>query len=296
LFRLESFAPLWFDVVVITINTPSEMQKWALAQKRAGRTIGFVPTMGYLHEGHLSLIRLARRHASVTVVSIFVNPKQFGPKEDFGRYPRDFARDEALCRAENVDVIFYPDPASMYAENFSVYVVEESLGGGLCGASRPGHFRGVTTVVAKLFNIVQPDFAVFGEKDAQQLRIVRRMVRDMNFPVTIIPGPIARETDGLAMSSRNSLLQPEDRRQAVCLSQSLEAAVKAFRSGERDAGKIRQIVSDIIGTAPQARVDYIEVVDDDTLAPVNKIDRKALLAIAVFFSTTRLIDNVVLGI
>jgi pantoate--beta-alanine ligase len=279
---------------MLLITSPKEMQSWALAQKRNGRSIGFVPTMGFLHEGHLSLIRLARHHAHLSVVSIFVNPTQFGPKEDFSRYPRDFARDEAMCRAENVDVIFHPDASDMYAEYYSTYVIEEALGGGLCGASRPGHFRGVTSVVAKLFNLVLPDYAVFGEKDAQQLRIIQRMVRDLNFPVKILPGPIARESDGLAMSSRNSLLQPDERQQAVWLSRSLAEAREAVRSGERDTAVIHRIVAEAIGKAPLGRVDYIELVDNETLLPVKKIDRKTLLAIAVFFSTTRLIDNVVL--
>lgn len=279
---------------MLLITSLSEMQAWARTEKRAGRTIGFVPTMGYLHEGHLSLVRLARHHAHTTVVSIFVNPTQFGPKEDFSRYPRDFARDEALCRAENVDVIFYPNAAAMYPDDYSVYIAEEALGSGLCGASRPGHFRGVATVVAKLFNLVLPDIAVFGEKDAQQLRIIQRLVRDLNFPVTIIPGPIARESDGLAMSSRNSLLHPEERAQAVWLSRSLTEAGKAFRAGERDANVIRRLVAEAMGHAPLGRIDYIEIVDDETLKPVEKINRKALLAIAVYFSATRLIDNVVL--
>jgi pantoate--beta-alanine ligase len=217
------------------IRQPSEMQASARAWKQAGRRIGFVPTMGYLHDGHRSLIERARARADVVVVSIFVNPIQFGPNEDLSRYPRDFARDEAVCRAAGADALFYPESTSMYAADHSVYVEETRLGSGLCGAARPGHFRGVTTVVAKLFNLVRPDCAVFGEKDAQQLRIIRRMVRDLAFPVEVVSGPTVREADGLAMSSRNALLKPEERAQAVCLRKALDEAERLYRSGERSA-------------------------------------------------------------
>jgi len=280
---------------MITIQSPDEMQDWSIKQIRGGKRISLVPTMGYLHEGHLSLIRLARQYGDRVVVSIFINPTQFGPKEDLSRYPRNFARDSELCQAEGVEVIFHPDALAMYPDGYSVHVCEESLSTGLCGASRPGHFRGVTTVVAKLFNIILPSVAVFGEKDAQQLRVIRRMVRDLNFPVNIVSGPTAREPDGLAMSSRNSLLKPDERIQAAQLNRSLVLARELFQAGERDAEKIKAVVSDELKKAPLARIDYIEVVDNESLAPLKKTDRKALLAIAVYFSTTRLIDNVVLG-
>lgn len=280
---------------MILLDTPEAMAAWSREQRRAGRTIGFVPTMGYLHDGHLSLVRLARGRARVVVVSIFVNPTQFGPNEDFSRYPRDFARDEAMCRAAGVDAVFYPTAASMYPPGYSTYVVEEALGRGLCGAARPGHFRGVTTVVAKLFNLVQPDIAVFGEKDAQQLRVIRRMVRDLNMPVEIVPGPTGREADGLAMSSRNRLLAPDERLQAVTLSRALGLARDRVAAGERSGALVKALVAETLAAgAPSGVVDYIELVDDETLDPVERIERPALLALAVRFSATRLIDNTVL--
>ena len=274
---------------------PSEIQAAARAWKQAGRRIGFVPTMGYLHDGHRSLIEQARTRADVVVVSIFVNPIQFGPNEDLSRYPRDFARDEAVCRAAGADAVFYPEPASMYAADHSVYVEETRLGGGLCGASRPGHFRGVTTVVAKLFNLVLPDCAVFGEKDAQQLRIIRRMVRDLAFPVEIVSGPTVRDADGLAMSSRNALLTPDERAQAVCLRRALDEAERLFRSGERSARTLEISMRAVIARSALARVDYLELVDDETLEPVARLDKPALVALAVKFPSARLIDNIVLS-
>ncbi len=274
------------------LETIEAARRWTASRRAVGRTIGFVPTMGYLHDGHLSLVRLARQQADVVVVSIFVNPTQFGPNEDLARYPRDFARDEALCRAEGVDAIFYPSPAMMYPPGYSTYVVEEALGNGLCGASRPGHFRGVTTVVAKLFNILQPDCGVFGEKDAQQLRIIRRMVRDLDIPVALIAGPIAREADGLAMSSRNALLSPENRAEAVWLSRALTAVQDAVTSGMLDRAGLIEIAQRILTNAPRGKIDYVTVVDDETLVPVERVERPALMALAVFFGPTRLIDNV----
>ncbi|MBN2703956.1 MAG: pantoate--beta-alanine ligase [Pontiellaceae bacterium] len=271
------------------------MQECAMGLKRAGQVIGFVPTMGFLHEGHLSLMRIAREQCDVLVVSIFVNPTQFGPNEDLDAYPRDFKRDEALCREAKVDFLFYPEPTNMYADNASVWVEEESLSSVLCGASRPGHFRGVCTVVAKLFNLVQPDIAVFGEKDAQQLRIIERMVRDLNFPVEIVRGPIVRESDGLAMSSRNKYLSPEQRKNAICLREALGAATRLFRQGEHDVELIRSVMKEMISAVPEVRIDYIEFVDDQTLCMVDRIDRPVLVAIAVRVGSTRLIDNVVLG-
>jgi pantoate--beta-alanine ligase len=271
------------------------MQKEALALRRAGKRIGFVPTMGFLHEGHASLIRIARRRADVVVVSIFVNPTQFGPKEDFKTYPRDLERDAALCAKEGTDIVFSPDVNGMYAPDHSVYVNDEVLARGLCGASRPGHFRGVDTIVAKLFNIVQPDLAVFGEKDAQQLRIIRRLVRDLAFPVEIVPGPTVREPDGLAMSSRNVLLTADERKDALALNRSLRLAEDLYAKGERDAAAILREVKNTLGAARTGKLDYAEIVDDESLEPVVKIEKPALLAIAMKFSATRLIDNTVLG-
>ena len=279
----------------LILRDPAALQASALAWKRAGRRVGFVPTMGYLHAGHRALMEQARPQADVLVVSIFVNPLQFGPNEDLGRYPRDFARDEALCRDAGVDVIFYPEAATLYAADHSVYVEETRLGQGLCGRARPGHFRGVTTVVAKLFNLVLPDFAVFGEKDAQQLRIIRRMVRDLAFPVEIVSGPTVREADGLAMSSRNAMLKPEERAQATVLRQALDEAERLHGAGERSTHRLKAAMQAVLTRAPLAQVDYLEVVDDQTLEPVEAVDRPTPIALAVKFPSARLIDNTVLG-
>lgn len=278
------------------IRTPTEMRQHAQTLRAGGRRIGLVPTMGYLHEGHLSLIRLARKESDVVVVSIFVNPTQFGPSEDLDKYPRDFARDERMCEQEGVDIIFYPEAGDMYAPDASVYVVEENLSKVLCGAARPGHFRGVCTVVAKLFNLVLPDIAVFGEKDGQQLRIIERMVRDLNFPVRIIRGPTIRESDGLAMSSRNAYLAHEERRQACLLKRSLDKAELMYRELDiRESARLKESIRKAILHGPDARIDYIEIVDDKTLAPVEIVDRPCMIALAVFIGKTRLIDNVVIG-
>jgi pantoate--beta-alanine ligase len=276
------------------INTPAEMQRMAQALRRAGKRIGFVPTMGYLHAGHLSLVQIARENADSVVASIFVNPAQFGPNEDLSKYPRDFERDEKLCREAGVDLLFYPTPENMYLSGHSIWVDESSLSGVLCGASRPGHFRGVCTVVAKLLNIVLPDSMVLGEKDAQQLRVLRRMVRDLNFPVEVISGPTVREIDGLAMSSRNKYLTPAERKEAVCLFQSLETAKALFAAGERCAGKIKAAMCGVIGKT-SGRIDYIELVDNETLQPIETVEKQALIALAVKFSGARLIDNSVLS-
>ncbi len=273
------------------VKKPDIMQRRALELRREGKRIGFVPTMGFLHEGHLSLMRLAREHCDVLVVSIFVNPTQFGPNEDLAAYPRDFERDKALCLAEGVDILFHPDPAEMYKAGSSIWVDEVVLSNGLCGRSRPGHFRGVCTVVAKLFNLVQPDVAVFGEKDAQQLRIIERMVRDLDFPIKIVRGPIVREPDGLAMSSRNKYLSPEERVQALCLKRSLDLAEESVARGERDVAVIQRRMEELIGRVGRAVIDYIEFVEDATLQPVNRISGFVLVAIAVKIGSTRLIDN-----
>ena len=277
------------------ITTALDMKQAALALRAQGRRIGFVPTMGNLHGGHLALVRLAKKHADVVVVSIFVNPTQFGPSEDFAAYPRTFEADRALCEQEGVDVIFHPDVPEMYPAGASVSVVENSLSRTLCGASRPGHFDGVCTVVAKLFNLVQPHVAVFGEKDGQQLRIIRRMVRDLRFPVEIIPGPTVREPDGLALSSRNQYLTPEQRPQAAGLRRALDECERLFAAGERDPQKLVAAMRTVVARIPVAQVDYIEVVDDETLQPLaGPIVRPALAALAVRIGKPRLIDNAVL--
>jgi len=272
------------------ISDPQEMQKTAQELRRKGQTIGFVPTMGYLHEGHLSLVRIAREGAEQVVVSIFVNPTQFGPNEDLSAYPRDFERDERLCREAGVDFLFYPSPETMYLSGHSIRVEEDSLSRALCGASRPGHFSGVCTVVAKLLNLVLPDRLVLGEKDAQQLRVLRRMVRDLNIPVEVIPGPTVREADGLALSSRNQYLTPAERREAACLFDSLQLAKALAASGVRDAEAIKAAMRAVIEKTSGVE-DYIELVDDETLQPVQTIERPALAALAVHFSRARLIDN-----
>lgn len=272
------------------IRDPQKMRQEATGLRREGRRIGFVPTMGYLHEGHLSLVRLVKPRVDVTVASIFVNPAQFGPNEDLASYPRDFDRDERLCREAGVDVLFYPEAGSLYLEGHSVWVEETALSRGLCGASRPGHFRGVCTVVLKLLNLVGPDVMVLGEKDAQQLRVIRRMVRDLNLPVEILAGPTVREADGLAMSSRNARLSPEARGRAVCLSRALERAQALVSGGERSAGAIRQAMEGILAAA-SGEIDYIELCDDETLKPVGEVVRPVLAVLAVRIGGVRLIDN-----
>ena len=262
--------------------------------KREGKIIGFVPTMGYFHEGHLSLMDIARKRSDVLVVSIFVNPIQFGPNEDYNRYPRDLKRDLKLAEERGVDIVFHPDNREMYQENFQTYVNVEKLTKGMCGKYRPGHFRGVTTVVAKLFNIVQPDVAVFGQKDAQQAIVIKRMVRDLNFPVEIVVGPVIREHDGLAMSSRNTYLNDEERKQAPMIYKALKVAREKVKMGNRDAAKLKEIIESTIATAPLARIEYVEIVDDENLEPVSEVKPGTLAAVAVWFGKTRLIDNIYL--
>jgi len=257
-------------------------------------SVGFVPTMGYLHEGHLSLIRAARAETRHVVVSIFVNPTQFGPGEDLDRYPRDFERDERLAGEAGADIIFYPKTEDMYPPGFSSYVVPEGLDRHLCGASRPGHFRGVMTVVLKLFTIVRPDHAYFGQKDIQQARILEQMVRDFHLPVTMHICPIVREPDGLAMSSRNVYLLPDERRQAVCLSRALALCREAVAAGERQTEPLIRRMTDHISSHNLAEIDYVQIVDYETLQPVETVRRKAVAALAVRFGDTRLIDNTIL--
>ena len=272
------------------------MQRLAKSWQRAEIRIGFVPTMGYLHAGHLSLVERARRMVGKTgkvVLSIYVNPTQFGPKEDFSRYPSDFARDATLCRDGGVDVIFAPGNEEMYPDGYSTYVSEEQLSRGMEGASRPMHFRGVTTIVAKLFNIVLPSIAVFGSKDYQQAAVVKRMVRDMNFPLKIEIAPIFREPDGLAMSSRNKYLEGALRQQAVVLSQAIKTIQAAVRksSAPLRSTKLKADLKKFIHRESDARLDYVEFFDPQTLEPLSKVCRGAHVALAVFIGKTRLIDN-----
>jgi len=276
------------------ITDIGSMQRWADEQRARGRRIGFVPTMGFLHEGHLSLVRVAAERTDVVVVSIFVNPLQFGANEDFDRYPRDLEGDQRKLEGAGTDVLFLPTAAELYPPNFQTSVEVAHVTRGLCGASRPTHFRGVTTVVAKLFLAVKPHVAVFGAKDFQQLVTVRQMVRDLNFDVEIVGAPIVREPDGLAMSSRNAYLSADERLAARCLSQALARAQDAFAAGERAAARLRQLARNHIEAEPLARIDYVEVVDAGTLEPVDTVARPALLALAVFFGSTRLIDNCLL--
>lgn len=278
-----------------TINTVAEMQQISRHEHRNGAKIGFVPTMGFLHEGHLSLMHLAREQADVLVVSIFVNPTQFGPNEDLDRYPRDFERDSALCQECGVDYIFFPPVAEMYAPDASVYIDETEVSTGLCGAFREGHFRGVLTVVAKLFNMVQPDFAVFGQKDAQQAAVIKRMVRDLNFPLEVIVAPIVREPDGLAMSSRNTFLSDAERQQALSLNRALSLAEKLYAGGITDCKEIEAAMrAQIEESAPDMRIQYIEFVDAESIQPLKQARHGTLIALAAHVGKTRLIDNLVL--
>lgn len=272
----------------------------SLDELRAARLLldgrlGLVPTMGYLHEGHLSLVRRAREECDRVAASIFVNPTQFGPTEDLSKYPRDLDRDLSLLEAAGVDLVWTPDNETIYPPDFSTWVEVEGLTRPLEGAARPGHFRGVTTVVAKLFNAVQPQAAYFGQKDAQQAAVVRKMTRDLNFPVEIVVCPTVREADGLAMSSRNSYLSPEERKSAVVLFRALTAAREAFERGERDAESLRKVMSATLASEPRARTQYVSCADYDTLEELGTVTGKALLSMAVFIGKTRLIDNFVVG-
>ncbi len=274
------------------IETVATMQEQAKQWRREGRSIGFVPTMGALHEGHLSLVREARKHHDRVVVSIFVNPLQFGPNEDFNRYPRTFEEDKRLLTAEGVDVIFFPSVQDLYPQGFQTYVELEHLPQHLCGLSRPGHFRGVATVVTKLFNIVMPHEAYFGKKDYQQFRIIERMVDDLNMDLKVTPMPIVRESDGLAMSSRNRYLSPDERRKALILFRSLELASQRIQEGERDAVRLTEELKDFIQReVSEARIDYVAFVDAKTLEDLKVLSGHVLLALAVFIGNTRLIDN-----
>ncbi len=278
------------------IKSPKMMQRICQGLKREGKIIGFVPTMGYLHEGHLSLIRIAKRRSDVLVVSIFVNPTQFGPKEDFARYPRDFKRDRFLLEREDCDFVFVPRVKDMYPSGYLTYVNVDKITGKLEGAIRPGHFKGVTTVVAKLFNIVQPDVAVFGQKDAQQAVVLKKMVDDLNYGVKMIVAPTVREKDGLAQSSRNMYLSEEERKQAKVLYQSLQEAKKLIKMGEKSSNKIISRMRDVIKKQPLAEVDYIAITDAQTLEFLNKLKGEVLISLAVRFGKARLIDNIKLKV
>ena len=268
-----------------------ETRRLVAAARRRGLTIGLVPTMGALHEGHASLLRAARQECGYVVASIFVNPIQFGPNEDFNRYPRPFEKDLACCSAEGVDLVFTPEAATIYPADFHTFVEVRELQDTLCGASRPGHFRGVATVVLKLFNIVAPDIAYFGQKDAQQVRIIQQMVRDLDLWVQVRACPIVREPDGLALSSRNQYLSAEERKNATVLSRALLAARDLIERGERDPAAVRCAMTELIAATPGTVLDYAEVVDADSLRTPALVRGRILLAVAVRFGQTRLIDN-----
>jgi len=276
------------------LRTPDEMTRYAEAARMSGERIAFVPTMGFLHDGHVALMREGRRRASVLVASIFVNPTQFGPSEDFGRYPRAFERDCELMQTVPVDAVFAPEPAAMYSPDAQTWVEVTEMTQGLCGAHRPGHFRGVTTIVAKLFNIVKPHVALFGEKDFQQLRAIQKMVADLNFDVEVVPVPIAREKDGLAMSSRNAYLSPAERERALALSLALRAARETHREGACCVEQIVHCARRVLRRTEGVEIEYVSAVDADTLAPYPPLTRPILVAIAARVGRTRLIDNTVL--
>jgi pantoate--beta-alanine ligase len=278
--------------VMQVARTIDEARAAVQSARGAGRSIGLVPTMGALHAGHVSLLHAARAETGYVVASIFVNPTQFGPLEDFGRYPRPFEADLTVCREARIDLVFAPEAREIYPESFRTFVEVRELGDVLCGASRPGHFRGVATVVLKLFEIVRPDIAYFGQKDAQQCRVIEQMIRDLNVGVKLRTCPIVREADGLAMSSRNRYLTPEERSRAPVLHQALEEARKLIENGETDASRVRQLMAARINATPGAVLDYAAVVDLDTLLPLPEVPAHALLALAVKFGNTRLIDNV----
>jgi pantoate--beta-alanine ligase len=277
------------------VTSPREMQFKAEEFRRKKLRLGLVPTMGYFHEGHLSLMRRARADCDAVVVSLFVNPAQFGAGEDFDRYPRDVERDEKLAAAEGVDVMFAPEAADMYAEGYATYVDVERLTEVLCGARRPGHFRGVATVVAKLLNICRPTVAYFGRKDYQQAQVIRRLATDLNSGVIIEVLPTVREADGVAMSSRNSYLSPDERRQATCLYRALARAQALFAEGERNPAKFLDEMAAVVEAEPAAGIDYVEIVHPFELTPVPKVEAGSVAALAAFINKTRLIDNTIIG-
>jgi len=282
------------------INEIDKMRIYSRIMKKDSKSIGFVPTMGYLHDGHVSLIKNARKQNDIVVLSIFVNPIQFAPGEDYEKYPRNAAKDEEIAKGEGVDVIFYPNKEDMYPNGYSTYVEVENLSEGLCGLSRPGHFKGVSTVVMKLFQIVKPDIAYFGQKDAQQAIVIKKMVNDLNMDIIIKVLPIVREPDGLAMSSRNEYLNKKERESATVLYQALKKAEGLFSGGERNAKKIIDsiqglIKQDLIKTINTAKIDYIKAVDMNSLEDIDEIKNEALITLAVSIGKTRLIDNIIVG-
>ena len=287
-------APCLCGSVLRVLTNIDEMHAACIEVRWAGKRLGLVPTMGALHAGHLSLVRAARSQCEVVAVSIFVNPLQFGPKEDYSRYPRDMEKDRALLNQERVDLVFAPSAEEMYGRDRSTYVTVEDLSERLCGRSRQGHFRGVTTVVAKLFHIVEPDVAFFGQKDAAQAAIIRQMVRDLNFDIQIVVAPIVRELDGLAMSSRNAYLTPEQRKQAAVLYRALMRVQTLADRGERRAAELIRTGEEVIREEPGVKLEYFEIVSPDTLEPVADVSRGALVAVAALIGSTRLIDNVLL--
>lgn len=277
--------------MIKVVRTIDEMKNIAHYWTKSGFSVGFVPTMGCLHDGHASLIKESVSQNDKTVVSIFVNPTQFGPEEDLEKYPRDFDSDLELCQNIGVDAIFFPEPSTMYCDNYNTYVNVRLLTNNLCGRSRKNHFEGVCTVLTKLFNIVRPNNAYFGRKDAQQLCVVKRMVEDLNFDLKIIGCDIIRESDGLAMSSRNRYLDANERKAALCLNQSLDLAKKLIRSGKTDVNVIKSEMLEFISKEPLAKMDYVEIVDGFNLQPITCIKKPCLIAVAVYIGKTRLIDN-----
>jgi len=274
------------------VTSVAGMKALARQWKKEGKKVGFVPTMGYLHEGHLNLVRESKKRTSVTVVSIFVNPTQFGPSEDFKKYPKDLEKDSAFLAKDGVDCLFFPDAAEIYPPGYRTYVEVRGLQDRLCGKSRPGHFQGVVTVVLKLFDIIGPDLAFFGAKDAQQVLIIEKMATDLDLDVEVVTCPLVREPDGLALSSRNAYLSPEERKAALVLSISLRWAERAISAGERDATKVIAGIRAAIEAEPLARIDYVEAVDPVNLEPLAEIRGDFLLVLAVFIGSTRLIDNI----
>lgn len=276
------------------IETVKEMQEAAESLRKEGRKIGIVPTMGYLHEGHLCLVRKAREISDVVVVSIFVNPIQFGPSEDLARYPKDFERDSRLLEQEKTDIIFFPDGKQMYPEKYSTYIQVRELEDHLCGKTRTGHFIGVATVVAKLFNTVKPHFAIFGQKDYQQLKVIERMARDLNMDLTVVPYPTVREKDGLAMSSRNAYLSAAEREKALLIYASMKKVEGLFRAGERDASALIDEAKLVLSSKEEVQIEYVTISDAETLVEIDWIQYKAVLAVACRIGKTRLIDNIIL--
>ncbi|MDP3142531.1 MAG: pantoate--beta-alanine ligase [Candidatus Omnitrophota bacterium] len=278
------------------VKTIKEMRQLVKKFREQGKTIGFVPTMGFLHEGHLSLVRESKKDCDVSIMSIFVNPIQFGPQEDYRQYPRDLKRDMLLAKSAGVDIIFYPEDKEMHTKEHLTLINVDRMSNCLCGVTRPGHFKGVATIVAKLFNIVQPDIAYFGQKDAQQVRIIQKLIEDLNFPVKIKVMPTIREKDSLAMSSRNKYLSFQEHKDALALYEALERAREMIQHGQRSINVINSTMREIIERRKTAKIDYIGFVDADTLSPLKEIKGKVLIAVATWFGTTRLIDNLIVQV